>query len=167
MFPICDAFDNARELVMTGSGSHDLPPVLRVPIGIACSAALAAGCSWAAGVTDPLSDPATRLVGGLVVGLFAAPAFTYALWRPPRLRKFLIISGINLATAMFLGAALGVAGSLFVAGPAFIMTCVSFGQDGRRAQLEYARARGVCPHCEYDLRGNESGVCPECGKGAG
>ncbi len=21
-----------------------------------------------------------------------------------------------------------------------------------------------CPACKYDLRGNESGVCPECGK---
>jgi hypothetical protein len=21
-----------------------------------------------------------------------------------------------------------------------------------------------CPHCEYDLRGNESGICSECGK---
>jgi hypothetical protein len=25
------------------------------------------------------------------------------------------------------------------------------------------RATGLCPTCDYDLRGNESGVCPECG----
>ncbi|HNO80157.1 MAG TPA: hypothetical protein PKN33_19090 [Phycisphaerae bacterium] len=24
---------------------------------------------------------------------------------------------------------------------------------------------GICPTCEYDLTGNESGVCPECGSG--
>ncbi len=25
---------------------------------------------------------------------------------------------------------------------------------------------GHCPHCGYDLTGNESGVCPECGRAA-
>jgi hypothetical protein len=25
------------------------------------------------------------------------------------------------------------------------------------------RKLGLCPICEYDLRGNESGICPECG----
>jgi hypothetical protein len=24
-------------------------------------------------------------------------------------------------------------------------------------------ARGLCPHCAYDLRGDRSGICPECG----
>ena len=24
-------------------------------------------------------------------------------------------------------------------------------------------AKGQCPHCGYDLTGNVSGVCPECG----
>ena len=26
------------------------------------------------------------------------------------------------------------------------------------------RWKGLCPDCAYDLTGNESGVCPECGK---
>lgn len=26
------------------------------------------------------------------------------------------------------------------------------------------RKAGLCVHCEYDLTGNESGMCPECGK---
>jgi hypothetical protein len=28
---------------------------------------------------------------------------------------------------------------------------------------EERRARGQCPQCGYDLTGNVSGVCPECG----
>lgn len=28
------------------------------------------------------------------------------------------------------------------------------------------RAPGLCVHCGYDLRGNASGVCPECGAAA-
>ena len=27
------------------------------------------------------------------------------------------------------------------------------------------RAKGLCERCGYDLRGNVSGVCPECGRG--
>jgi hypothetical protein len=26
------------------------------------------------------------------------------------------------------------------------------------------RAQGLCIHCGYDLTGNISGVCPECGE---
>ncbi|MDB5293091.1 MAG: hypothetical protein JWL69_4332 [Phycisphaerales bacterium] len=28
------------------------------------------------------------------------------------------------------------------------------------------RDRGLCPHCGYDLTGNVSGTCPECGEKA-
>jgi len=27
----------------------------------------------------------------------------------------------------------------------------------------YRRKHGLCPKCSYDLTGNESGICPECG----
>ncbi|MCH8269660.1 MAG: hypothetical protein IH985_00420 [Planctomycetes bacterium] len=37
--------------------------------------------------------------------------------------------------------------------------------------LRYARhtprQKGLCPHCDYNLAGLPSGVCPECGKGEG
>lgn len=36
---------------------------------------------------------------------------------------------------------------------------VSFAIRGRRRRAEPGR----CPRCEYDLTGNVSGVCPECG----
>lgn len=35
----------------------------------------------------------------------------------------------------------------------------------RRRRLERLLERGLCLECGYDLRGNESGVCPECGQG--
>jgi hypothetical protein len=31
------------------------------------------------------------------------------------------------------------------------------------ARLNYAHDDGCCGRCDYDLTGNESGVCPECG----
>jgi hypothetical protein len=33
----------------------------------------------------------------------------------------------------------------------------------RLRRLRLRRAAGLCPACAYDLRGNVSGVCPECG----
>jgi hypothetical protein len=32
-----------------------------------------------------------------------------------------------------------------------------------RRRREHRIAGGACPHCNYDLTGNVSGVCPECG----
>ena len=34
-----------------------------------------------------------------------------------------------------------------------------------RASPKRRRRRGLCLKCAYDLTGNESGVCPECGEG--
>jgi hypothetical protein len=28
----------------------------------------------------------------------------------------------------------------------------------------YRRKHGLCPHCGYNLTGNTTGICPECGK---
>lgn len=33
----------------------------------------------------------------------------------------------------------------------------------RHVKLKLLREQGCCVHCAYDLRGNVSGVCPECG----
>lgn len=33
----------------------------------------------------------------------------------------------------------------------------------RAAEMSRRRSRGCCPQCEYDLTGNVSGRCPECG----
>ena len=34
------------------------------------------------------------------------------------------------------------------------------------ARRRFRTRRGVCPRCAYDLTGNVSGVCPECGNSA-
>jgi hypothetical protein len=36
----------------------------------------------------------------------------------------------------------------------------------RRLARRRRRGRGLCGRCGYDLRGNESGTCPECGTAA-
>ena len=36
-------------------------------------------------------------------------------------------------------------------------------EDRRRGVLGLERGQFVCMRCGYDLRGNESGRCPECG----
>jgi len=36
----------------------------------------------------------------------------------------------------------------------------------RRVRRRRRRVRGLCIHCGYNLTGNVSGVCPECGQGA-
>lgn len=33
----------------------------------------------------------------------------------------------------------------------------------RRTRVYLRRKKGCCIHCGYDLRGNTSGTCPECG----
>lgn len=40
-------------------------------------------------------------------------------------------------------------------------------QRADRALKERARRGEICGACLYDLTGNESGVCPECGTKAG
>ena len=37
-------------------------------------------------------------------------------------------------------------------------------REAKRLEIEAGRRdRNVCPKCEYDLTGNTSGRCPECG----
>ena len=38
------------------------------------------------------------------------------------------------------------------------------GSEAREARTRRLRSKqGLCAYCGYDLRGNVSGVCPECG----
>jgi hypothetical protein len=77
---------------------------------------------------------------------------------------------------------LGVAGACYVAAPVvrstwplmLVALAVAIAFAGVRtvlyAKRELPAARrklGLCERCGYDLTGNVSGVCPECGSGAG
>lgn len=43
--------------------------------------------------------------------------------------------------------------------PTVVLSVLCF----RRAAIRARQSTGNCPDCNYDLRGNVSGVCPECG----
>jgi hypothetical protein len=54
--------------------------------------------------------------------------------------------------------------------PAVIIGIVAFsvfGQDVFERRTRRRRDRGLCLACGYNLTGNVSGICPECGIGAG
>lgn len=57
-----------------------------------------------------------------------------------------------------------IAGLILVAAAQFlpIVGCV-FWKLPRRPELRWERAAEACVRCRYDLRGNVSGTCPECG----
>lgn len=57
-----------------------------------------------------------------------------------------------------------IAGLILVAAAQFLLIvgCV-FWKLPRRGELRWERAAEACVRCGYDLRGNVSGTCPECG----
>lgn len=140
---------------------HALQRFLLAMLG---SMVLGAACAFAAGLFQGSSDTPGRLIFGLVLGLITSPAFAYAMWYPPRLKKGIFIVGINILTAFIIGQVLGVGGAMFISGPAYLTICAAYGATGRSEALEHARALNVCPACNYSLAGNVSGVCPECGR---
>jgi len=44
-----------------------------------------------------------------------------------------------------------------------VASWVAFELVSRRNKRRSRKKRGLCVNCGYDLTGNESGVCPECG----
>lgn len=67
---------------------------------------------------------------------------------------------LNLATASILASS-KVYAFFVVGGNAIFYAWVGFGIDRIRAR---ERRKAVhCESCDYNLTGNESGVCPECG----
>ena len=46
--------------------------------------------------------------------------------------------------------------------PVFFLIAYALGERDRRF-FQRRGAHGLCINCGYDLRGNTSGVCPECG----
>jgi len=70
--------------------------------------------------------------------------------------------------AVILAAAVALHGGLpvlpAVAAPTVIAGCLWYRWDRPYALRRQRRAKGLCVRCGYDLTGNVSGVCPECGR---
>jgi len=124
-------------------------PFVDVPIrfwdwgeGIRKSGGVIAAMLWLVCMIGAYKEPLLRRRLGQI-GLGAAMVATACWWfEPPAgIRD----AGLRLAHGPWVGLAMMVSTL-----PAFLL-------------LLRKEVAGRCPHCHYDLTGNESGVCPECG----
>ena len=88
--------------------------------------------------------PPRRILTFVSAGVLA-PAGVYAVDR--------MVQPLPFATFVALS---GVVAGLIAAGD-------WVGVERPRAALRRRRRLGLCGHCGYDLHGNQSHVCPECG----
>jgi hypothetical protein len=100
-----------------------------------------------------------------VVGVAASVA---AIWGSQRWRPWWVFRLIGACTLTTIAAALLVSHYPLLAVAAVAATVnavVSGWTTYRRRSALYARLEdGRCLHCGYDLTGNVSGKCPECGE---
>jgi hypothetical protein len=112
------------------------------------------GLAW---FQDPLVLPVTSM-GVLISGLVGWPLFTICGWRVPPATVAKITGGttwIFIVVATPINAGIGWIGSYIVCLLALIHCAARY-----RTPLY---PPGHCQRCGYDLTGNESGICPECG----
>ncbi|HUU83124.1 MAG TPA: hypothetical protein VM243_06425 [Phycisphaerae bacterium] len=114
---------------------------------------------------DP--GPGVLPVGACVVGVAASVA---AIWGSQRWRPWWVFRLVGACTLMTMVAAVLVSHYRLLAVAALaamVNAAVSGWMTYRRRPALYGRLEaGRCLHCGYDLTGNVSGVCPECGEGA-
>ncbi|HEX8910990.1 MAG TPA: hypothetical protein VF796_01425 [Humisphaera sp.] len=79
-----------------------------------------------------------------------------------------VIASIPLWAGAYSGT-VSILPGVLVGGLAVFIVTVAAHQWPARLAIHYVRRRlpGRCSGCGYDLTGNESGVCPECGRPAG
>ena len=110
-------------------------------------------CSDTEGVADRgifLAAGTTILIVGLIVlGLFLGPVYRSL---PDMESQF----GCLIVTAI-------TAGPLILAGLIRIAIAAKSLTKSSQTRADQRISRGLCYQCEYDLRGIESGRCPECG----
>lgn len=49
----------------------------------------------------------------------------------------------------------------------FLLNCIAGFPFLHRRKLKHLRERGLCVRCGYNLTGNTTGTCPECGAAVG
>lgn len=76
----------------------------------------------------------------------------------------LLLYALGVAATVYLPSR-GLVGFLLIVAGAGV-GLIGYAWEHRRRRPAERRARGQCARCGYDLRGSESGVCPECGKRA-
>lgn len=105
--------------------------------------------------------PAAGIAGG-IVGFMVSPLLMVALYSPPlRLSlRWVYIPAITTAFVFGLPPALDPSWT-YLSVPVFIV--MSF--IARAVLPKLHTSEGLCPHCGYNLTGNTSGKCPECGNG--
>ncbi len=100
------------------------------------------------------------LFGGLIEVRFFVGLFL-AIWFCHRLDALLLWSGIRLPGAGFLAGSFVVAVALLAAGSPWLAE--AWTKHRRNAERRRRIRLGLCLACGYNLTGNVSGVCPECG----
>ena len=99
----------------------------------------------------PRAQPKPPPLGLRTTALYFALFYVACIWAGASHQN-------RLAGWMFVAAAMAVVVGLVVA-------IVRYRWYRRVLRMIQARASaGLCVHCGYDLHGNESGVCPECGR---
>lgn len=112
-------------------------------------------------------EPLAFVVGGSIgagCGLLCAPAMAFAMYQEARGRALWVLFGVTLVVSMLFGASLGPA-SVVIAVPTWLFGLLHIGRKARteRRFIEDLR-NNLCTRCKYDLSGNTSGRCPECGQ---
>jgi len=92
-----------------------------------------------------------------------ARGFNVGQWRPSYIRPF---QGLRPTRVTYSGTP-GTPGALAAVGyqiPLWIPFCVVFPPTAFLLWRDRGFRKGCCQHCGYDLTGNVSGICPECGE---
>lgn len=112
---------------------------------------------------DLLLIPVCFLIG-CAVGLLSLPIVVPALARTDLRFSVPVVYGISaVVVVVYALSSHSPFYPLDCALPAFISVCVVSALYGLLYQPPEPPASPVCKECAYDLRGNTSGVCPECG----
>jgi hypothetical protein len=110
---------------------------------------------WGAFLAVVLSGAGGGCLVGLTLGLVCAPLISKR--RPAQVTMWMlaVVSPVVVTSAVIGHSALIVLGAPALV---FVSTCGILNRV-----LKELYPPGSCQNCGYDLTGNESGVCPECG----